>query len=531
MTELDDLQSAASRIQNSFFEFIPFELSMAIDAALAPAPVSGSPAAVRAQADAYTKASMQCLQVSVEITEAATAKLPAAWKGQVAENASQAIAALGTEVGKIESDLGQAAGALNSWAELLEWAQAKDTDGRARLAAARGLAGNDNPFSAQHFEAVKQAQIGVETRIAAFQALADQSPKTVSLLRQLTSQARVQDVTTGDLDPLSAVVLADTADPGGTVDSADILTPTSLTRASQRLDAMSQSDQAAFQKLLSDADSPQESAYLYKALAAGYNLQQIEAFGAAIHPHGADPTWLAEHLTPNLQNDGSGQNNIQYEGVTQVSGFNYTDLFNQGPKNDCVAASTVIAQASLDPVMMLGLTTGYGMPTANMPKAGDDSPSALNQRLQQIYQQEYSVGQHDDSLGEQLSSGSLFGSDSGIYSDGGNALANTMLSNSTGTTYQYQGLNSSSDRQAVLPQIEAAVDSGKPVPFQVTNGSDGHQMMIIGHNGDQLEVYNPWGFTQWVSESQFVNGDLGSLTVAASNGKPMPTPEGVDLPR
>jgi hypothetical protein len=529
MTELDDLRSAGGRLQDMFFNFVPFELPLAIDAALAPEPLPGSPQAVRAQAQAYTKAAEQCLQVSLDVIQVATASLPAAWKGQVAENASQAVGALATEIGKIESDLGQAAGALNTWAELLEWAQAKDADGRTQLQGARKLAAGDgeNPFSAQHNAAVKQAQSGVDTRIAAFQSIADQSLKTVSLLNQLTSQARVQDVTTGDLDPLSAVVLANTADPGGTVDSADILTPTALTRASQRLDAMSQADRAAFEKLLSSAKSPQESAYLYKVLAAGYNLQQIEAFDSAIHAHGDDTTWLAEHLTPDLSNSdgpsgGQNQNPVPYANVT--------GLYNQGNVGDCVAASTVIAQASLDPVLMLSLTTGYGQPKGSTPAPGDDSAAAVQARLQQTYLKEYAIGKNDQSSWEQFQQW-VSGSE-GISPDGENALANSMLSNSTGTAYQYHGLGDTGGRQAAIPKIEAAVDSGKPVPFDVTDGNEGHQMLIIGRNGDQLEVYNPWGFTSWISESQFVNGDLAALTKdasGASNG--LPTADGVELPQ
>jgi uncharacterized protein YukE len=526
MSELRSLQTTRDFLQGMLFAPVPFELKLTIDAALAPAPLPGSPAAVRAQAQAYAKAAEQCQQVSLDIRQVATSSLPSAWRGQVAENASQAVTALSAEIGTIESHLSQAAGVLNSWAELLEWAQAKDADGVAQLKSAQKLAsGSFNPFSASSIEALKQALAGVDTRIAAFQTIADQSPKTVSLLNQFTSQARAQDVATGDLDPLSAVELATVTDPGGTADSADILTPTALSRASQRLDALSAADQAAFQKLLSGAKSPQEAAYLYKALAAGYNLQQIDAFAAAIHPHGDDPTWLAEHLTPNLENDTSQALPTEYEGVSGVSGWGYT-LYSQGGVNDCVAASTVIAQASLDPVLTLSLTTGYGQPKGSTPAPGDDSPAALQQRLQQIYQKEYAVGRSDDSLMEQW-----FGSSSGIYSDGGQALENSMLSNSTGTSYQYHGLGDASSRQAVIPKIEAAVDSGKPVPFQVTNGSDGHQMVIIGHNGDQFEVYNPWGFAQWVSESQFVNGDLGALTQGAADGKAMPTADGVDLPQ
>lgn len=529
MTDLESLESARGWMQNLFFDPIPFELGLAIGAALAPEPLPGTPSAVRAQAEAYSKASAQCQQVSEDINQVAVASLPSAWKGQVAENAAQAVSALATEIGTVESDLGQAAGALNTWVELLEWGQAKDADGRAQLRSAQQLAKDVNPFSAQHAEALKLGVAGVDARIAAFQAIADQSPKTVSALKELTSQARVQDVTTGDLDPLSAVVLATTADPGGTVDSADILTPTALTRASQRLDALSQADQAAFQKLLAGAKSPQESAYLYKVLAAGYNLQQIEAFDAAIHAHGSDTTWLAEHLTPNLGNEdgasgGSNHSEMTYEG-TQIVGDR--DLYDQGNVGDCVAASTVIAQASLDPVLMLGLTTGYGQPKGGKPAPGDDSAAALQQRLQQTYLKQYAIGRSDDSLWEQWTGGS-----SGIYPDGENALANNLLGNSTGTAYQYHGLSSTGDRQAAVAQIETAVDSGKPVPFDVTNGSEGHQMLIIGRNGDQLEVYNPWGFTTWISESQFVNGDLGALTTGASgaaNG--LPTADGVELPQ
>jgi hypothetical protein len=535
VTDLESLESARGWMQNLLFNPIPFELGLAIGAALAPKPLPGTPSAVRAQAQAYGKAAARCRQVSTDINRVALASLPSAWKGQVAENAAQAVSALATGIGTVESDLSQAAGALNTWAELLEWGQAKDADGRAQLKSAQALAKDVNPFSAQHTEALKLGVAGVDARIAAFQAIADQAPKTVSALKELTSQARVHEVTTGDLDPLSDVVLAAAADPGGAVDAvdavdaADILTPTALTRASQRLDAMSQADQAAFQKLLADAKSPEESAYLYKVLAAGYNLQQIEAFDAAIHAHGSDTTWLAEHLTPDLSNadgasGGGNHNEMTYEG-TQIVGDR--DLYDQGNVGDCVAASTVIAQASLDPVLMLGLTTGYGQPKGSKPAPGDDSAAALQQRLQQTYLKEYAVGRNDDSLWEQWTGGS-----SGIYPDGENALANNLLGNSTGTAYQYHGLSGTGDRQAAVAQIETAVDSGKPVPFDVTNGGEGHQMLIIGRDGDQLEVYNPWGFTTWISESQFVNGDLGALTTGASgaaNG--LPTADGVELPR
>ena len=531
MSDLQALESIRGLISGIEFDLDPFMLNSAIAAALAQPALPGSPAAVRAQAQAYAKAATQSKTVAADIKQVATSSLPAAWRGQVADSASQAVAALATEVNTIESALNEAANALNTWADLLEWAQHQDTEGRAQLETARGQAASGlDIFSTQFLEARATALTGLNTRITAAQALADQSPNTASLLNQYTSLARAQDVTTGDLDPLSDVVLATAADPGGKLaDDADILTPTALTRASQRLDAMSATDQAAFEKLLSGAKSPQEAAYLYKALSAGYNLQQIQAFDAAIHPYGANTVWLAEHLTPDLNNTGSSTVS-EIPAEMTYKGFEYLgarDLYDQGNVGDCVAASTVVAEASLDPVLMLGLTTGYGQSKNSIPPPGDDSAAALQQRLQQTYLKEYAAGRNDDSLMEQW-----FGPSSGIESDGENALANNLLSNSTGTSYQYQGLGSTSDRQAAVTQIETAVDSGKPVPFDVTDGSEGHQMLIIGHNGDELEVYNPWGFTAWISESQFVNNDLSGLTQGASganNG--LPTADGVELPQ
>ena len=77
--------------------------------------------------------------------------------------------------------------------------------------------------------------------------------------------------------------------------------------------------------------------------------------------------------------------------------------------------------------------------------------------------------------------------------------------------------------------------SGVPVPMDIggnvkqSDGSttwEGHQVMVIGASGDQLEVYNPWGSTSWISTSQYVNGQVGSIT-----GTTMNTPYHVEIPQ
>jgi hypothetical protein len=373
-------------------------------------------------------------------------------------------------------------------------------------------------------QALQQATAGANGRVSAAQRAQDSGTATASLLNQLAQRARAERVSEGQTDAISAVVLANDKNPGGATDDTDILTPNELSRASQRLDGLSAADQAAFEKLVADSKSPTEAAYLWKALAAGHTVAQVSRFDTAIHPHGDDPTWLAGHLTPDLSNPQSGTETTSPDFMTyQGQSFSKLDpqgwdVYDQGKPGDCVAASTVVAQATLDPVTMLDLTTGG---TAD----GDDSPQAFHDRLQQLYVAQYVKGQQADG-----DSSTYPKTDGGLGSKGETVLANSDLAPATGSTYHYVGLGSTSDRQNAVSSIEQSVDAGKPVPLDVTDGNEGHQMMIIGHDGDKLEVYNPWGYSAWVTENQFVNNQLGSLTTSGGNGK-LNTADGLELPR
>jgi hypothetical protein len=44
--------------------------------------------------------------------------------------------------------------------------------------------------------------------------------------------------------------------------------------------------------------------------------------------------------------------------------------------------------------------------------------------------------------------------------------------------------------------------------------------MIIGHDGGQLKIYNPWGYTVSVSESDFVNNRLSAVTAEGLGDNP-----------
>jgi hypothetical protein len=521
----------------------PIELASAVNAALVPAVVAGSPAGIRGQAQAYGRVESQCAAVAADVSAVATASLPAAWQGQVAETAARSVQAVAGEIRAVQSVMAAVGAALESWALELEQAQQGDHAGVAQLESAlrivsgsgSGKPGYDMASSQPELKALPLAQAGVAARIAAAHSAQTAGTSVASLLNQYAERARARQVTATHLDALDAVVLATETNTGVYGPSANILSPTALALGSQRWDAMAAADRSAFEALLAQCKSPAEAAYVWKALAAGHSLDEVKSFAAQIQPHGADPLWLAEHLAVGFDDPKVGFGSDPAATGLSYRGQNWSaedptgyDLYDQGSVGDCVAASTVVAHAGLDPVVILGLTTGYEQSDGSAPALGDDSPTALQQRLQQLYLKEYAIGQNADGM-----MANAFGHASGVSTHGEDVLANQDLGSATGGAYAYRRLNTVADRQAVLPQIEAAVDAGKPVPFDVVGPAGGHQMLIVGREGSQFEVYNPWGFTEQVAESRFVDGQLGRLTSPRVGGSAsgMPTADGIELPK
>ncbi|MFB7614277.1 WXG100 family type VII secretion target [Kitasatospora sp. NPDC056181] len=502
MSKVKDLEHAQHSIEQLEFMFANLHLLQGINEALAvPEPV-GDPGAVRARAKDYAQAASSFGQASQDLAGIATNQLPAVWTGSVAEHATQAIHAMSAETTTSKETLAEAARLLDAWANELEWAKRTDADGCRQLKEAGDRVKDDlGGFDA---DARATALSGVGARLAAARRAESSGTSTASKLNQLTSKARASRAGEGSLDPLAAVVLATEKNPGAGEDDGYILTPGQLDRATQTLGVMTGADQAAFRALLSGAKSPEEAAYLWKALAAGHSVADIQKFDAGIHPHGDDPAWLAQHLVPatsttDINRESSDNIDLTYQGQqVNIDGYG---VYSQRNVNDCVAASTVIAQAKLDPLLMYQLTTG-GTPD----EPGADSAQNFEQRLQKTYVDEYIAGQKADGQKTYPKEDSGLGPKAQTY------LADKDLGKATGADYEHVELESDADRRAALARIEKSVDEGLPVPISVRNEDEGHQMMIIGRDGDKLQIYNPWGFTSWVTEDQFVNSQLGGLT-------------------
>jgi hypothetical protein len=447
--------------------------------------------------------------------------------------------------------------------------------------------------------AIKEAAAaGCHDRWEAASLVASAAHDASAALSPWPERARAHQIQVPAVDALTAVTLAYYG--GGSVLSptAQMLASTHLD-AMSAADRTAFEKLMADAKSPTEADYLFKAASVGSQGKPAYSLGQLESFDAVIHPHGADAGWLHKHLDPGIITPSEVSNFASKQGTSvsfdnagmptfhttpfstsppltlgqqaaqaaylkalahamqsgksppppppgllppanggqaPVSDSYPLATFTQGQDPDCVAASTAMARLAADPVLMLGVTTGHGPAAVGGANAGDDS-TAVTARAQTLYNQNFAYGKYIDASNPGGSPDLRTLRWPGIRADkGAIALDDKLLAPVTGSTYQYQPLHDTADRQAALPKIEAAAEAGQPVPIDVegetSSGKVGHQMVIEDYKNGELEIYNPWGFTQSVTSQQFVDAQLGASTDADVGGPPggLPDPSGVALP-
>jgi uncharacterized protein YukE len=568
MSDIETLRAALETIDTQGHSL--YQLIRGVDAALAPAAPPGDPSTIEMQATAYQAAAKQSDSALEDMLKVKTSQLPQSWRGQAAESATQALQALHDWVAANQKALSTGDQTLSQWATQLRIAQQRDARAHEQLSTMRPLLQQlllDDLISPKATAAGvlvvsrfrDAAAAACHDRLGAHELATSAADEAIKVLHDYATWA-VDDVPVllaPGIDPLTAVTLATD------VEGALPEVTAGMRRAAQQLRAMSKTaggrkELSTFEDLTASASSPLEASYLWRALGAGYTVQQVQAFGSVIHGH--SNTWLIQHLDPAIE-DPDRRPGIAHQfnaGTFKALNMSGTSDLTQGSEGDCVAASVVTAQMSADPVLTLAVTTGQGpmaQPMGIATRSGDDSPSATTARIQTLFNENYQAGQlidHKSGVTDRREGflgrlRDVFGwepdTTRGIGTPGQIALDNADLSQTTGSSYQPQYLATASAREAVLPKIEAAVDAGNPVPIDVENaaGDSGHQMVIINHDSthNEFEVYNPWGQTQWVTEQQFADSDLGALTDNAhvenneypkTGGSVLNTPAEVQLP-
>lgn len=463
-------------------------LQAAIDIALHVPALPGSTTAVDAEADAMADAASMYKVMHSELEHVAKEKLPTAWRGHAGETAADAVSSFAGAVRHAQGAFESANEALRLWSDAMATTQRQDSGAVKGLADARAQLGSKTD------EEVRRPAIdSCRVRITATKAYEAAARICASSLGAAAQAARARVVKAPGVDPVDAETLAYAGQAGGAPSPfGDILTPVALTRASQRLSAMSSRDRSAFDKLVSDAKSPQEAAYLWEALAAGYSLPDITAFDKQIHGHGDNLYWLWKHLHVDDLADNrtvrDGRRDLGYTPNQVAAAATYAQ-----DRGNCTSASTVVARLDADPVLMLGVTTGTGPAAVSGPAAGNDSPKAFRDRLVRVYNDNFDPDLTPEPPGD-------------------GKMVNNLLKPITGSSYHIAALSTEEARQAALPKIEAAVAAGKPVPIVLApKEGDKHQVVVVATRPGRLQIYNPWGFTQWVTTEQFVKSEMPDI--------------------
>ncbi|MFI5895708.1 hypothetical protein ACIA5D_36995 [Actinoplanes sp. NPDC051513] len=444
--------------------------------------------------------------------------LGAGWVGDAHVAASQAAEALFTDINGLADAMRAVPARIEAYAGVMQQSapvdaaavdSLNDVAGRAARMTALGLLPDLSDYDGEEMAGLHhRAMQAIDDRVGAHEGVRDAGRDLAALLRDHAANARGRRLAGSPLGALDEVVLAEA---GNTWFSPEggILTPAQEDRAAAALSGLSVADRQAMMQLLASAASPEQRAYLLKMLAAGYPVGDVSRFNGLIAAHGGDPEWLAAHLSP-FTMDAAG---TSVYGGKQWNTFD-AKAWTQGQYPTCVASSTVAARAAVDPLYALELTTG-GHP-------GDpayDNGDAFAQRLRAEQAQVYDAGR------DWTQKLPLVGSD-GMTNEQSATIADEQIATHTGASYENVDMDGEDGRYETLPQIEQAVDEGYPVPISTRGGGEGHQMMIIGHQDGQLQIYNPWGYTYWVSEDAFSGGDVSG----GEQGLPG-TPVSVRLPR
>jgi uncharacterized protein YukE len=462
----------------------------------------GTGAIVDRIADDYARAAKSVHAALAVVAEIRRQRLPAVWSGDTHVAASAAVAAAERGLERGVDAMSRIAGGLRRLAAVIEPAGKRDLAGAGALGEAHTLTEEitagviPDPFSydgATMRRAHHLAMDGVAERVAAHTLVSEASREVGGELHDLAAQARLSRLAGSPLSPVDELLLTDAGSTGDSMDGA-VLSAVMADRASQTLGGMGEADRARMAALLAGGKSAEQRAYLMRALAAGYDIDEIAGFNDLIGPYGDDPAWLREHLTPI---DLTGPAPALQQAGTLFQGAEWS----QGKHPTCVAASTVTARAQVDPLYALQLTTG-GHP-------GDpryDNPTAFAERLRDEQIRVFDGGRPWYQKLPLL--------DGGMTPGQSETVADEEIGARTGADYRNRSIDSAAERREVLPEIERAVDEGNAVPFTTREGWQGHQMLIVEHDGELLQIYNPWGYTVWINADDFVNGRLDKIDPA-----------------
>ena len=436
-------------------------------------PPPGDAGALETLAGAYRTAADAIAPVAADVRKLGNDHLPRSWSGGAAREATAVLGATADAIDRAPGVFRTAATTLHELSTEVKDQQKRHNDLHQALYDAwhdaTHVGGLPIPDPTALGDLVTKVRELITGCIGVYNDALKSADKATMVFNDLAGQARAAAAVDSGLAPDDAVVLAaKVVSVAGMGDGYDdgILTTAQLADAGKKMAAMSPEDRAKFDQLLANAGSDTERAWLLKGLSAGHNVTELSAFADKIR--GKDENWLGEHLSL-IDRGGPG---AQSRFGTDVDQFDdYT----------CGTTSLIVSHAETDPLYALSLTDGD-------PAKFDERFSAEQARV------------HDQT-------NTIWPEKLGTSPVG---MADYMSKN-TGTDYTWHLVDDTEQANVSsnLRQAVGAADSGHPVPMLVGGATPRHYVLVTGHQGGNVMIFEPSsGTTIAVPESDFLNGNL-----------------------
>jgi len=448
-------------------------------------PPPGDPDDLSVLAQAFRSAAGSVAPVAEDVRSLGSRQLPEVWHGLAATSATQVVTASTAVVDATPTVFGQAAAALEELAEQVREQQRRHGELHQALRDAvhdvTHLAGLPIPDPFALDDLVAAAAGLVRGCIGVYTDAITSADRAAGAFADVAGQARAAAGVAGGLGAADAVVLAAETvgiEGDGDGDDDDVLTSAQLACAGESLDAMPVAERARVQGLLDQAGSTTEQAYLLKVVVAGHSGPELDRFAGAIR--GKPPTWLHNHLTL-LDRGGPVEQTRFGADVDQYD--DYT----------CGTTSLIVSRAETDPLYAFRFTEGLEDPVSRADKDEFDRRlSAEQNRVHDatnlIWPQWLGTSPH------------------------GMADWMNQQSAATGVHYDHRLVDDTDHRDVsgALRDVVTAVDRGHPVPILVGGPIPRHYVIVVGHEGDHLLIFDPaYGRTVQVPSADFVDGRMG----------------------
>jgi len=486
-TAYDQISTIINRLEQLADLLNPVSLAEAIGQTISivASPLPGDAGQLRTLASAFISAARDAGPIGGDLHTMADQKLPEVWQGDVAVTAAQVVNDAGDLVRQLPPAFTYAGSAIDNYAGTLSQLEGKRQELLQQLYNAShsvpnvDVFGIDIPIDPAEWSAwIAAIRNLIYGSIDLYNDLQDAADILAGEFADVQSKAGAGMTVKAGMNLTDAVVLAAT-----TVDGSDLLGNAQLTRLAEIMAAMTPAERARLDAVLGQ-NSTLAQAYILKALAAGNPLSRVITFAGQIR--GQTNPWLIEHLSL-----GGTPGKLSYDGTALI----------QSTQTECGSASIVAAQAMSDPIFAYSLTTGPG-----------GTPLTGAQFAAHVAAVDQATHDFTNTVWPQSLGTSPWGVAAGMNGGAAGGAGNPAGPAGYGVTW----VDDTDPRSAypALQQAISAVDAGYPVPILLAPtlgnlGNGMHYVLITGHSGNQLSIYDPEGgrITQ-VPESDFLNGDM-----------------------